>query len=220
MSELTDKLDFIMLWLDSINPDPNLHNFNCYKKGLEQTEIDDLSEELPFKLPEEIYQLYQWRNGVDFNCRNFQESSIFLFPEYQQYNVPLEFISLQVSIQRYKQLREISLSMRQSFIEQNIDTDFEYWNINWLPIGAFQGDSFLYADCSTEIAKISQFEAENIQRPLRTYKSLTAYFSTLAECCELNVYQVIQNEYEDEITIGIDETKLELEKAIFRKYNL
>ena len=32
--------------------------------GLKREEIDEIIKDLPFKLPEELYELYQWRNGL------------------------------------------------------------------------------------------------------------------------------------------------------------
>ncbi|BAY07672.1 SMI1/KNR4 family protein [Calothrix sp. NIES-2098] len=32
--------------------------------GLKPEEIDNIAKDLPFKLPEEIYELYQWQNGL------------------------------------------------------------------------------------------------------------------------------------------------------------
>ena len=31
--------------------------------GLKREEIDEITKDLPFKLPEEVYEIYQWRNG-------------------------------------------------------------------------------------------------------------------------------------------------------------
>lgn len=32
--------------------------------GLSRDEIEDLVKDLPFKIPSEVYELYQWRNGA------------------------------------------------------------------------------------------------------------------------------------------------------------
>lgn len=32
--------------------------------GLTRGQIDELVKDLPFSLPEELYELYQWRNGM------------------------------------------------------------------------------------------------------------------------------------------------------------
>src|SRR5215216_26851 len=43
------------------------HNYlvdDPFQPGLSRTEIADLARALPFTLPEEVYQLYTWRNGT------------------------------------------------------------------------------------------------------------------------------------------------------------
>lgn len=59
MSTLTDALEFIAEWVEKNMPDhPAVMN-----PGLTLEEIQLLTNNLPFQLPCEIYELYQWRNG-------------------------------------------------------------------------------------------------------------------------------------------------------------
>lgn len=59
MSELTEALNFINDWIEKNMPDhPAIMN-----QGLTRTDIEDAVKHLSFKLSEEIYDLYQWRNG-------------------------------------------------------------------------------------------------------------------------------------------------------------
>ncbi|MEH2166771.1 MAG: hypothetical protein V7K41_08890 [Nostoc sp.] len=59
MFELSDGLEYIFDWLVSLNPD----YLDGYNPGLTRQKIDEIIKELPFNLSEEIYKLYQWRNG-------------------------------------------------------------------------------------------------------------------------------------------------------------
>ncbi|MEH2146307.1 hypothetical protein [Nostoc sp.] len=54
MSELTDELDYIWGWLQSTNLD-----VDCYNPGLTHQQIDQIVKDLPFKLSDEVYELYQ-----------------------------------------------------------------------------------------------------------------------------------------------------------------
>ena len=59
MSELTEALNFINSWIEKNMPDhPAIMN-----QGLSRADIEDAVNQLSFKLSEEIYELYQWRNG-------------------------------------------------------------------------------------------------------------------------------------------------------------
>ena len=59
MSGLTEALEFIFNWMMQNMPNhPAL-----MRKGLSRDVIEAKIQELPFYLPEEIYELYEWRNG-------------------------------------------------------------------------------------------------------------------------------------------------------------
>ena len=48
---------------------------DLFQPGLKFEEIDEITKKLPFKLPQEVYELYQWRNGLlDNNCFDFYGS--------------------------------------------------------------------------------------------------------------------------------------------------
>lgn len=65
--------------------------------GLTPQEIDEKTKDLPGRLPEEVYELYQWHNG--FSSSN--ESLVFLaFNE-----IEADFLSLEASINRFKNLK-------------------------------------------------------------------------------------------------------------------
>jgi cell wall assembly regulator SMI1 len=62
MSKLTARLEFISDWVAS----KNLESFDCKSLGLTMQEIDDITKSLPFRIPDEFYELYQWHNGVKY----------------------------------------------------------------------------------------------------------------------------------------------------------
>ncbi len=59
-SELTNALDRILKWIEQYKP----WYVNYLQPGLSRGEIENLVRDLPIQLPEEVYELYQWRNGA------------------------------------------------------------------------------------------------------------------------------------------------------------
>ena len=59
MTDFTEALEFIFNWMMQNMP----NHPAVMRKGLSRNVIEAKVRELPFYLPEEIYQLYQWRNG-------------------------------------------------------------------------------------------------------------------------------------------------------------
>ncbi|NEO86020.1 MAG: hypothetical protein F6J87_17450 [Spirulina sp. SIO3F2] len=59
MSQLTEALNRIMKWLEKHQPEYAA----SFLPGLSRQEIDKLIAPLNLCIPEEIYELYQWRNG-------------------------------------------------------------------------------------------------------------------------------------------------------------
>lgn len=60
MSLLTESLEQILIQLEQKDPEIAA----SLQPGLTREEIDEIAMNLPFKLPEEVYELYQWRNGM------------------------------------------------------------------------------------------------------------------------------------------------------------
>lgn len=208
MSTLTNKLNYILAWLESLNPD----FVDCYNPGLSWQQIDEIIKEFPFNLSEEIYELYQWRNGFAFDYNLPLEA--FLFPEHLCAHVPITFCSLQDSVYIY--------NLMQPAFQINIDSEeYEYWNPKWLPIGAYEVKRILYVIGNLNPSPVCLWEVASRPKQVRVYKSLTSMISVIAECCEFGLYKLIPDEYgeEDDIVIRIDEEKLELEKEIYQKYN-
>lgn len=203
MSEVTDELEYIFDWLVSLNPD----YLDGYNPGLTRQKIDEIIKELPFNLSEEIYELYQWRNGCayDYNLPLRE----FLFPEQLCSDVPIAFNSLQDAVDSYKIIGEAT------------NYDDVYWNQKWFPIGEYETKRRLYIVGDLDPSPVYLWEVAYRPKQVRVYKSLTSMISVIAECCELGLYQLIPDEYgeEDDMIIRINEEKLELEKEIYRKYN-
>ena len=204
MSELTDELEYIMDWLKSTN----LEFVDCYNPGLNRQQIDTLTEDFPFRLPDEIYELYQWRNGkAELGDNNGYPPVEFFFLRQYNNDFKLDFLPLKYAMEEYK-----------SLLRATID---DFWHENWFPIASFEGKVVLYVVSDMNPSPV--FTWDNIlgTQP-RVYKDLTSMISVIAECCEFDVYQIIPDEYgynEDDFIIQINEEKFELEQSIFQKYN-
>lgn len=71
MSELTEGLERISHQLSLYSP----HRVHALQAGLSFGEIENVINELPFSLPIEVYELYQWHDGLpnwDFLFENYQ----------------------------------------------------------------------------------------------------------------------------------------------------
>ncbi len=66
MSELTKALNRILNWFQHNKPS----TIESLQPGLTIEEIEEKVKDLPFRLTQEVYQLYQWRNGMidDGSC--------------------------------------------------------------------------------------------------------------------------------------------------------
>jgi hypothetical protein len=214
MSKLTDKLEYIWSWLESTN----LDFFDCYNPGLTRQQIDEIVKDLPFKLSDEVYELYQWRNGIaELGYNNNYPPVEFLFPEQFLNNSPISFCSLQYSFSNYHALWQLE----QSIMMNKPFDDYKGWDQKWFPIASFENNKILYVVGDLEPSPVYLIDYVFLDNPLRVYKSLTSMISVIAECCEFGLYEIIPDEYgeEDDMIIRIDEQKLELEKEIYRKYN-
>ena len=67
MSELTNALDRILNWFQNNKPS----TIDSLQPGLTVEEIEEKVKDLPFRLTQEVYELYQWRNGMIDNGSYF-----------------------------------------------------------------------------------------------------------------------------------------------------
>lgn len=74
MSALTDALERILNWFQENKPDYAA----SLQPGLTIEEIEEKVKNLPFKLPKEVYELYQWQNGMCDEYGGFFEYYRFL----------------------------------------------------------------------------------------------------------------------------------------------
>jgi cell wall assembly regulator SMI1 len=186
MSDLIIALDRILTWIQTVKPTLA----ETLQPGLSKAEIKKKTENLPFDLSQEIYELYQWHNGTN------DKMECWFFAEYN-------FNSLDESLALYQKL----MSWQDEF-----QTEFhEMWNSMWFPLFVLDIKENLFTVCADEklqnspILKYFIESGETIK-----YKSLTNMMLVIAECYETGVY------YVDEIGIDFDEDEVD---AVRLKYN-
>lgn len=81
MLDFHKHLNFIGEWLKHYQPD----YYSALQPGLSRSELESFLEPLPFLLPTELYELYQWHDGMmplDIGTDIFDGSPYQLFPGY------------------------------------------------------------------------------------------------------------------------------------------
>lgn len=139
--------------------------------GLTRQEIDEKTKDLPGRLPEEVYELYQWHNG-------FSDS---IGIEVSGFNgVQASFCSLEESLHHFQELKTFGCPSNLFLI---------FWCIH-----EFGGDyfavildkqSFPIVHFNDEIDKKYFDEKFLLEAP--PYPSLTHMIYALAECCQSNM---------------------------------
>jgi len=206
MSVLIEAANRILSWL--------MVNKNSYalalQAGLSYSEIQEKTKNLPFKLPMEVIELYQWRNGT----KDSEQYTARFFPAFT-------FNSLDQALIHYKELIDFSEESGQiskydpvtnDSWEETIDPS-EIYNPMWFPIFTFknQWHSYLAIGGENEDATsvILDFSIED-STPYPKYESLTKMLLTIAECYEVGAY------YSGEISIRSNSDQA---KSIRVKYN-
>lgn len=159
MSLITDSLNNIFSWLQQNNPTVAA----SLQSGLSYREIENKLSSLQFRLPQELYELYQWRNGSNRIAKN-----VYFFKYYR-------FLPL-----------EESLKILFNIIEKDTLLMGEIFPYGWFPIFAF-GNEY-YGVIGSEIAKKSSLIVYVCDYEDISYTSLTGMMQTIAECYQTGVY--------------------------------
>lgn len=89
MSQLTDALERIFRWMEQHELERN------FEPGLNLSKIEAITKYLPFLLPEEVCDLYRWRNGGSFAKRMSYYNFLTMF-----------FLSLEDAREEYRNMRD------------------------------------------------------------------------------------------------------------------
>ena len=165
MSELTIILNQILDFTASNNSEiPNLFNL-----GLSISTIEKIAEVLPFKLTNEIIELYTWRDGTsnltDVMANNF-------------------FMPLSMAIETYKEM----ISLEESTCDETEELGC-VWRVDWLPIFYLDAVNY-FVSCKDDESYGKVYEYEIGGEPELIFSNLTTMMKATLECYQNGVYKV------------------------------
>lgn len=175
MSKLTDALNRIMNWLEEYQPE----HVASYLPGLSRSEIDKLIKPFNLLIPEEIYELYQWRNGRDSELLD-------------------TYITFGVSIDDFLPLHDAVKEDLIGWINNpQVDGGFlntEYEGRTLFPfLGHFDPDLFTISLSSKEEESYPVVSLAEGCDPLPICPSVTSMMCMLAEAYETGAYYFNEN---------------------------
>jgi hypothetical protein len=191
MTTLTQALERIMNWLKQHRPEYAA----SFLPGLKYEEIQAGEAELGFKLPEEIYELYQWRNGTER-----EDIKVVCFPT-------MQFLPLSTAIEYSQEWNE--------YISEEKFTMEEIEEYETGPLFRF-----LQANCDSCGIPLINYQTEKPpvvvlgegEMPSIWYASLTDMMLMLAELYETGAYYLDEEGFTTE-----DESK---SAVVLHKYQL
>jgi hypothetical protein len=197
MSDLTDALAEIVSLFngDFVQGDIILN------PGITKIQIAEITNGLPFHLPQEIYELYSWRNG-DY------------FAGYKVFG-GLYFQPLEEAIESY--WKTIQAAKKQALASSR-DSSETWWNKFWFSI--FNIEEGCYFIKGNEKQKQSSpvflydYKDWDDIRPKYKYNNLANMIRTIAESYKTGAYQFFEGEYGQYIV-----KDYEKEESIRLKYN-
>ena len=191
-SELINALDRILKMRKKIYPSA-VTNLN---PGLTRTEIETITAHWLIQIPTEIYELYQWRNGVGGGSKTYEPGGLF-------------------ERWAFEPLQNISIEKQPSPYEYPLDTPFYSLNIFFSYESCFQGYIVFNNKAETqwvELVDIVDGFCERMREytPFYYYTNLTNMLLTIAESDEKAYFQDFQGHWK------VNE---EIRKNIWYKYN-
>ena len=137
------------------------------RKGLSKKQIKEKTRSFPFRLPKEVEELYQWRDGLSLEVHD-----AFLF--HYHYFLPLD-----KALEAY----QINLTWRV------LDADDPTIVRNLLPLFSFQGEFYGAYCCRAKQDTAPIYFVHHGE--YLVYESLMAMLSALLECYEAGAYQAV-----------------------------
>ncbi|MCC3405652.1 MAG: HEAT repeat domain-containing protein [Microcoleus sp. PH2017_10_PVI_O_A] len=174
LTSLNQALHRILKWLEEHKPEA----ISLLQPGLSNREIEELVKDLPIHFPQEVYDLYKWKNGSEDSPA--QENVAYIFNGFSFY--PLEDA---IKIYRHK-LIERNWSTR------NINTP-GWIEIFFCYIGKEVG-GYVVIDGSQETRQVIFTYNKDGDEVTARYTSLTSMITTIAECYETGAYSISKHE--------------------------
>jgi hypothetical protein len=169
MSNLTNALERILDWWKKNGYEEAVSDL---QPGLSYAEIEEMVKDLPLRLPLEVYELYQWRNGSR-NDEGF-------------------YLSLQEAIAIYiDKLKSYDSSGMSEHIDVHSLKCFQIFPVN------FEAEQvgYLVIQENPETCPVIFESIKNYDCIINKYASLTSMMLTFAECLETGVYERSEKGY-------------------------
>ncbi len=184
---LMNSLDRVMTWLQDNAPE----SFAAFATGLQPEEVHSKLEALPYQLPQEVYDLYCWRDGTDRDS----DEGLFVYHS---------FMPLDTAIEHFEYINYDD--QRESRTQEGDPTYL-------FPIFDFEGEYFaVVASSGTAMAASPIYHISDCLDCRIAFNSLGTMILAIAESYEAGVYTV-------DPEIGVDWTNTRLFEEIRRKYN-
>ena len=192
MSELTQALEIILAREKRIYP-PTVAKLN---PGLTKNEIDNITKDWLIKIPTEVYELYQWKNGVGGGSKTYELGGLF-----ERWS--------------FEPLQNLSIEKQPSPYDYPPDTPFYSLNMFFSYESCFRGYVLFNKTRETQWVELVDIVDGFHDRmwhytPFFYYKSLTSMILTIAESYEKAYFKDSQ---------GIWKINEEIYKTIWCKYN-
>ncbi len=110
------------------------------QRGLTREQIAAQLEGLPFCLPKEVYQLYQWRNG------STAEARVEFLPQYR-------FLSLEEAIAEWQFVKNLACEIYESLDGSPQQELIDFNDYQWLPLFAEDGNYYVILEDVWKVAK-------------------------------------------------------------------
>lgn len=162
MTDLTDALNRILAWLEKHNP----ISASGFQPGLSSEIIEERLSALSFCVPQEVYELYKWRNG------DVTHSMVFGY---------LWLLNLDKACEYSEGINDnVLLEIR----EQNGEPPYLF------PMFDFDGEYFAVKGSEIPTATAPIFHISDDCSVSFAFTSLTAMMLAIAECYETGIYAV------------------------------
>jgi len=198
MTKLQNALERILEW----NKVYKLERISFLQTGLSIAEIDEISQDLPFKLPQVVYELYQWRNGSiseqDINDSEYLYRAGYMFCGFGFYPLKKVIETCKEKLSFFEPSCKGIYLLDPCWLEVFFRIDLEVFG-------------YVIAEENKKDCLVIFKESDENDVTTEQYLSLTNMMLTIAEYLETGAYYKNENGY-----FHWDESQA---KTIWQKYN-
>ncbi|NQE34274.1 HEAT repeat domain-containing protein [Microcoleus asticus] len=174
LTSLNQALHRILKWLEEHKPEA----ISLLQPGLSNNEIEELVKDLSIQFPQELYDLYKWKNGSEDSLGIANAAYIF---EY------FSFYPLETAIEQYRSKLNFNKQWRNNIYSSSwMELFFCY-----IP----EVGGYVLVDGSQEISQVIFAYHKDADDITKKYTNLTSMITTIAECYETGAYSITKDEY-------------------------